>query len=128
MAAIASEVAPSQWRCLEPEGRGHELLITWGIHRRGGERTHSPISAQKYDPPMDPVHDDEPYSVVLVDDVLRTLVRTGHEHTVEIAKRFYLEHPKYDFFEVAGRVSRTEGFVRLTLRGVCELVENRVPE
>lgn len=127
MNAVAIDI-PRQWHGLEPEGRGHELLIVWGQHRRGGERNHSPVTSPKYDPPMDPVHEDEPWFVVRIDEVFRGLVRSGHEHTVEIAKRFYLEHPKYDFFEVAGKVHRTEGFVRLTLRGVCALVETQVVE
>lgn len=128
MSAVIAESRSVQWRGLEPDGRGHDLLITWGIHRRGGEQTHSPVTSLKYDPPMDPVHEDEPYSVVLVDDVLRRLVRTGNENAADIAKRFYLEHPRYDFWEIAQKVRRTEGFVRLTLRGVVALVEAKVPE
>jgi hypothetical protein len=130
MSACPVEITPSsQWPSLEPEGRGHELLIAWGLHRRGGEQTRSPIASLQYDrEPIDPVYEDEPDFVVLIDDVLRVLMRSGHEDAVAIVKRFYLEHPKYDYFEVAGKVHRTEGFVRLTLRGVAALVESKIPE
>jgi hypothetical protein len=128
MAALASEVMPRQWHGLEPDGRGHELLIEWGRHRRGGERTHSPITSGGWSERLDPVHEDEPPSVVAIDRLLAQLMRAGYEHSVEIVKRFYLEHPKYSLYEVAGKVYRTEGFVRLTIRGVCALVEENVRE
>lgn len=126
--AAVMEEARSAWRGLEPAGRGHELLIVWGQHRRGGNDTHSPVASGSWSEPLDKCHDDEPHYVVLIDDVFRGLVLAGCEHTVEISKRFYLEYPRYDFWEVAAKVYRTEGFVRLTLRGVVDLVELRVPE
>jgi hypothetical protein len=128
MAAVMVEQPSTQWRGLEPEGRGHELMITWGRHRRGGDRTRSPVSSGSWDERLDPVHEDEPPCVVAVDDILRGLVRSGHHDAVEIAKVFYLEHPKYAVWQVAAKVYRTEGFVRLSLRGLCALVEERVTE
>jgi hypothetical protein len=77
---------------------------------------------------LDPVHEDEPPEVVAIDRILASLNRAGHEHTVEIGKRFYLEFPRYDFWEVASKVQRTEGFVRLTLRGLADLVMAQVRE
>lgn len=128
MAAVMVERPSTQWRGLEPDGRGHELLIRWGQHRRGGERTRSPVSSGGWDERLDPVHEDEPPFVVEIDDILRGLVRAGHGDSVAIAKIFYLEHPKYAVWQVAGKVCRTEGFVRLTLRGVCALVDERVSD
>lgn len=126
MAAAESEILIRT--DLEPEGHGHDLLIIWGQHRRGGERSHSPVTSGSWDERLDPCYEDEPWFVVIIDDILRRLVRTGFEHTVEIVKRFYLEHPKYAIWEIAPKVCRTEGFVRLTIRGVCALVEERIPE
>ena len=126
MVAVMTEYA--QVRVLEPEGRGHELMLQWGLHRRGGERTRSPISSGSWSEPLDPCHDDEPPFVVEIDDVLRGLVRGGYEQSVDIAKVFYLEHPRYDYWQVAQKCFRTDGFVRLTLRGICALVEQKVSE
>jgi hypothetical protein len=126
MSAVLAE--SSQWRGLEPEGRGHELLIRWGMHRRGGERTKSPVASMGWSEQLDPCHEDEPPFVVQIDDILRGLFAAGYESSVQIAKIFYLEHPKYAIWQVAPRVCRTEGFVRLTLRGICTLVEDRVSE
>lgn len=113
---------------IEPEGRGHELLLLWGLHRRGGERTKSPIASVGWSEPLDKATEDEPPSVVGVDRVFAMLNRSGHWHTVQIAKVFYLEHPKYDYWQVADKVSRTEGFVRLTLRGLAALVNDYVKD
>jgi hypothetical protein len=77
---------------------------------------------------LDPVHEDEPPFVVEIDDVFRALARAGHKDSVAVAKVFYLEHPKYAVWQVAEKVYRTEGFVRLTLRGICTLVESQVAE
>lgn len=126
MNALAAEV-PSAWRA-EPEGRGHELLISWGQHRRGGERTRSPVTSGNWSEPLDPCYEDEPPHVVAIDRILAALARSDCESAVVITKVFYLEHPRYDFWEVAAKCHRTEGFVRLTLRGVCSLVEERVTE
>lgn len=116
----------TQWSGLEPEGVGHDHLLIWGQHRRGGERSHSPVTSGSWSDRLDPCHDDEPWFVVEIDDVFRRLMRQGLEHTVDIGKWFYLNHPKYSMWEVANKVMRTEGFVRLTIRGVCGLVEDQI--
>jgi hypothetical protein len=132
MAAVMSERNTTQWndatRRLEPEGRGHELLLLWGLHRRGGERVKSAVASMGWSEQLDRATEDEPPSVVAVDRVLAGLYRSGHEHAVDITKRFYLEHPSLDYWQVAQKVYRTEGFVRLTLRGVAELVDARVSD
>lgn len=115
-------------RRVEPEGRGHELLILWGLHRRGGERTRSPVASMGWSDRLDRATEDEPPSVVAIDRVFAGLVKSGYDHSVEIAKVFYLEHPRYSYDEVAGKLRRTEGFVRLTLRGLADLVNQRVTE
>jgi hypothetical protein len=128
MAAVMVESPSRQWVGLEPEGRGHELLIRWGMHRRGGERARSPVASGGWGERLDPVHEDEPPFVVEIDDIFRGLAKSGHKDSVAVAKVFYLEHPKYAVWQVAEKVYRTEGFVRLTLRGMCALVEDRVNE
>ena len=126
MATAAVEVASNQWRGLEPEGRGHELMQTWALYRRGGERTKSPIASGNWSERLDEAHDNEPPFVLVIDRMLASLFRAGYEDTVDIAKRFYLSN--LAVWEIAPKVRRTEGFIRLTLRGVCALAEERVPE
>jgi hypothetical protein len=127
VSAVMVERVSTQWRGLEPEGRGHELLMTWALYRRGGERDGLPGDVKGYlKEALDKAYDSEPPSVLAIDDILAGLYRTGYEHTVEIVKRFYLsEDPIY---RLAPKVCRTEGFVRLTLRGVCALVEDKISE
>lgn len=125
MAAVMKETMSSPPR-VEPDGRGHELLLLWGLHRRGGNDTKSPVASSSWSEPLDKAVEDEPPEVVAVDRVLAVLARAGYWHTVEIAKVFYLGHPKYDYWQVADKVRRTEGFVRLTLRGLADLVDERV--
>jgi hypothetical protein len=128
LSAVMVERPSTQWRGLEPEGRGHELLIRWGMHRRGGERMRSPVASSGWDERLDPVHEDEPPFVVEIDDILRGLVRSGHKDSVAICKVFYLEHPKYAIWQVSEKVHRTEGFVRLTIKAIGGLVEDKVKE
>lgn len=125
MSAVMKEPINAPTR-VEPDGRGHELLLLWGLHRRGGERTKSPVASMGWSEPLDRAIEDEPPSVVAVDRVLAVLARAGYWHTVEIAKVFYLEHPKYDYWQVAEKLYKTEGFVRLSLRGLADLVDSKV--
>lgn len=115
-----------QWQGLEPEGRGHELMQTWALYRRGGERTKSPVASIGWTEQLDKAHDNEPPFVVAIDRMLAGLFRSGYEDTVDIAKRFYLSN--LAVWEVAEKTHRTEGFVRLALRGICGLAEERVSE
>ena len=108
----------------EIEGRGHELLIQWGRHRRGGERVRSPVSSSGWHEPLDPCYEDEPDFVVMIDDILVAVVIDA----VRMVKLFYLEHPRYSVWEVAEKLHRTPRFTLMTLRGVCLLVELRIPE
>lgn len=121
MAAVMKELSRD-----EIEGRGHELMQTWALYRRGGERPRSTVAAVGWSEQLDKAHDNEPPSVLAIDDMLAGLFRSGYEHAVEITKRFYLSN--LAVWEVAEKMHRTQGFVRLTLRGVCALAEQRVPE
>lgn len=123
MAAVLKQMARDEF-----DGRGHELMIDWGRHRRGGDRTRSPVASVGWDERLDPVHEDEPPFVVEIDDILRGLTRAGYGASVEVAKVFYLEHPKYAVWQVAKKVCLTEGFVRLTIRGICGLVDRKIVE
>lgn len=110
----------------EIEGRGHDLMETWALYRRGGERSKSPVASIGWSEQLDKAHDNEPPSVLVIDRMLAGLFRAGYEGAVEITKRFYLSN--LAVWEVAEKMRRTQGFVRLTLRGVCALAEDRCPE
>jgi hypothetical protein len=75
---------------------------------------------------LDAEHENEPPFVLAIDRVLAGLFKSGFEHSVEIAKRYYLSNASV--WEVSTKMRRTEAFVRLTLRGVCALVESRITE
>lgn len=112
---------------LDPSGRGHELLQTWALYRRGGERDGLPrVVNGGWDEPLDKEHVNEPPSVVEIDRILAGLYRSGFEHSVDITKRYYLS--AMSVWEVASKTRRTVGFVCLTLRGLCGLVEQRISE
>lgn len=111
-------------RSLEPDGRGHELLMTWALFRRGGERSHSPFVSGYLKEPLDKSHEGEPPEVMAIDRLLAMLNRSGHWQSVDIVKRYYLSLTPVA--EICDDMGRTAGFVRLTLRGVCGLVEERV--
>lgn len=112
---------------LEPAGRGHDLLQTWALYRRGGERDGLPRAVNSgWSEPLDKEHVNEPPYVVEIDRILSGLYRSGFEHSVDICKRFYLS--SQSVWEVAIKTHRTEGFVALTLRGLCGLVETRISD
>ena len=113
-------------RCSDEfEGRGHELMGTWALFRRGGERDGLPRGAGiGWSEPLDKEHANEPPYVIEIDHLLAGLYKSGFEHSVDIAKRFYLSGEAV--WSLAPKVRRTEGFVRLTIRGVCDLVDRRI--
>ena len=122
MAAVLKQVGSRE----DFEGRGHELLQTWALYRRGGERDGLPRDVSGYlREPLDQAYDAEPPYVLQIDDVLSGLYRAGYEHTVEIVKRYYLDGNE-PIHKLAPKVCRTEGFVRLTIKGVCALVDERI--
>jgi len=110
----------------EIDGRGHELMQTWALYRRGGERTKSAVASVGWSEQLDKAHENEPPSVLVIDRMLAGLFRAGYEGSVDVAKRFYLSN--LSVWEVAEKMHRTEGFVRLTLKGICALAEDRVTE
>ena len=111
----------------EIEGRGHELLQTWALYRRGGERDGLPRAVNGgWSEPLDKEHANEPDFVLAIDRILAGLVKSGYEHTVEITHRFYLGGSSV--WQICETMRRTRGFVLLTIRGVCGLVEDRVSE
>lgn len=118
-----SEVARGRvWRGPGPEGRGHELLQEWALFRRGGQSIGPHAGNGGWSEPLDKAMECEPPWVVLVDDALAAYsVNPVYEQMV---KGFYLDNRS--FWEVAGKVQRTVGFVALSLRGICEHVESRV--
>lgn len=112
---------------IDPSGRGHELMLVWALYRRGGEREGLPKAVNGgWSEPLDKEHVNEPASVLAIDRMLAALYRSGYEHSVDIAKRYYLS--AQSIWEVASKTRRTVPFVCLTLRGLCGLVEERVTE
>lgn len=111
----------------EIEGRGHDLLETWALFRRGGEREGLPRAGNAgWSEPLDKEHANEPDSVLAIDRILAGLAKSGYEHTVEIVHRFYLGGSSV--WQICETMHRTRGFVLLTIRGVCWMVEERVAE
>ena len=111
----------------DPEGRGHELMLTWALFRRGGERDNLPRGVHMgWSEQLDREHVNEPPYVVEIDRILSGLYQSGFEHCVEIAKRFYLAGTP--IWIIAPKMRRTEPFVALTLRGICGLVEERITQ
>lgn len=119
MVAVMVERTP---RSDEIKGRGHEMMIKWGEHRRGGDRTRSPVASSGWHEPLDKCYEDEPDFVVMIDDVLNEIVVDA----ARMVKLFYLEFPRYSVWEVAEKLHRTPKFTLMTLRGVCRLVEIRI--
>lgn len=112
------------WRGLEPEGRGHELLQTWALYRRNGNLIGLPkLVGCGLNEPLDKARDEEPAWVVLVDRALASVYRV-HPVYQRMIKMFYLDNRA--IWDVAETVRRTEGFVALSLRGICAHVESRV--
>lgn len=112
------------WRGLEPEGRGHELLQTWALYRRNGDLIGLPKAVGGgWSEPLDKASDDEPAWIVLVDRALAVINR-AHPVYQKMVKMFYLDNRA--IWDVAETVRRTEGFVALSLRGICAHVESRV--
>lgn len=111
----------------EIEGRGHELLETWALYRRGGERDGLPrVVNVGWSEQLDKEHLNEPDSVLAIDRILGGLAKAGYEHTVEIVHRFYLSGSSV--WQICETMRRTRGFVLLTIRGVCGVVEDRISE
>jgi hypothetical protein len=108
----------------EPEGRGHELMQTWALYRRDSDRAGAPrVSGGGWSEPLDKASDTEPPWLVLVDHALAPIYRAdaAYERMVKI---YYLDNRA--LWEVSERVQRTEGFVALSLRGICDHVASRV--
>jgi hypothetical protein len=103
--------------------RGHELYQTWALYRRGGDRTKSPVAKGGWSEPTDVAHDCEPAWVVQLDHLTAYLTRINEAYE-QIIERRYLED--LALWEVAEKVKRTEGFVLLSLRAICDLAIERV--
>ena len=101
-----------------PEGPGHELLLEWAMWNRGG--TPGKGSTWSVKERLDPPHDDVPPDRVTIIDGIMGRVGASHPQYLSMVKRFYLE--EISFWEVAGRLKYTVGFVRLSLQAVCDWV------
>lgn len=124
MNALAVEV-PSAWRA-EPEGRGHELLQTWALYRRDASRHDEPrVERMAWKEQLPRAFDAEPAWIVLVDRAIGQLARIQEVYEA-IVKRYYLDGQQ--IWQVAPKVCRTEGFVMMSLRGICDHVDRKVPK
>lgn len=102
---------------------GQELFKTWGLYRRGGNDTKSPVAKGGWSEPSDVAHDGEPIWVVQVDRLIAYLARINEAYE-RILQRRYLE--ELSIAQVASKVERTERFVLLSLKASCELADERV--
>lgn len=125
MNAVATEYRAARvWKSPEPDGPGHDKLMTWALYRRDGGSVGRPRAAGiGWDEPLDRAVDAEPAWVVLVDHALVSIYRV-HSVYERMVKIFYLD--RRAVWEVAEKVQRTPGFVLLSLRGICDHVETRV--
>jgi len=101
-----------------PEGPGHELLMEWALWNRGG--TPGNGSSWSVKERLDPSHDDVPPERVTIIDGIVGRMGASHPQYLSMVKRFYLE--EISFWEVAGRLKCTVGFVRLRLQAICDWV------
>lgn len=118
------EPGPGDWGGYEPEGRGHELLRTWALYRRGSDRLGAPNRVgSSLSEPLAKAFDAEPPWVLLVDDALSQVYRTHHVYE-PMVKLFYLDERA--IWDVAEKIQRTNAFVAMRLRSICAHVESRV--
>jgi hypothetical protein len=123
MAAVLKQVVSSRDELV---GRGNDLMATWALYRRDASRSPLPhIDKMPWSERLDKATDGEPEWVILIDRMIADLGRINDFYP-RLIKRFYLDHQAV--WQVAEKLCRTEGFVMLCLRGVCELAEHRIPE
>lgn len=105
----------------EPFGKGHELLTEWALWCRGGSPTRSNEWSVKER--LDPPHDQDPPDSVILTDRIVAGVGVQYPDYRRIVKRYYLNAESY--WQVAGELRLTVGFVRLSVQAVCDLVARR---
>jgi hypothetical protein len=122
VSALAKEIPRSD----EIIGRGNDLMQTWALYRRDASRAPLPhIDRMPWSERLDKAMDAEPEWVILIDRMIADLGRINDFYP-RLVKRYYLDHQSV--WQVAEKLGRTEGFVLLSLRGVCSLAETRVSE
>jgi hypothetical protein len=114
-----------EWPSLEPEGRGHELLVFWAPYRRGGNDTKSPVASGGWHEPLDKAADEEPRWLVMVDREIGRLAQINYFYE-KLVQRYYLE--QMAMWQLTAKLGRTEAFVRMSLRAVCDSVDQAIPE
>ena len=112
-------------RIRDPDCRGHRVMVKWAPYRRDARRI---IDAPRdvkmpWSERLAVAFDAEPEWVVLVDRALATVIKVNafYERLVE---RYYLD--EQTIWQTAGNLSRTPGFVMLSLNGLCSHIETHV--
>jgi hypothetical protein len=110
----------------EIEGRGHDLMEKWALYRRDSSRIGAPhVEHMPWSERLDKAKDGEPPFCLVIDDMIGELTKVNDFYP-RLVKRFYLDHQAV--WEVADKLHRTKNFVLMSLRAVCDLAEQRIPE
>jgi hypothetical protein len=115
----------TQWTGLEPEGRGHDLLVFWAPYRRGGNDTRSPVASIGWHEQLDRATDEEPHWLVMVDREIGRLTRINYLYE-KLVQRYYLE--QMAMWQLEEKLGRTPGFIRMSIRAICDSVDAAIPE
>lgn len=123
MAAVACEVVSGQWRGLEPQGLGHDLLIEWAPwvreDREGSASWHvRPRVDRGY-------HGDMPRRVQFTDKIVAR-IRLEYPPYYRVMARYYLD--ELAPWQMKQTLQATEGWIRTMLLAACGLVEIRYGE
>lgn len=108
----------------EIDGRGNELLTFWAPYRRGGNDTRSPVASMGWHEQLDRAMDAEPPWLVMVDREIGRLARINFFYE-KLVQRYYLE--QLALWQLEAKLGRTEGFIRMSLRAVCDSVDRAIP-
>jgi hypothetical protein len=125
MAAVMVERPSTQWHGLQPEGRGHDLLMLWAPYRRGGNNTRSPVASVGWTEQLDKAADEEPHWLVKIDREIGRLTRINFMYE-KLVQRFYLE--ELALWQLEAKLGRTEGFIRMSVCASCDSVDRAIPE
>lgn len=108
----------------EPVGRGHELCSNWAYWHRGG----SPVESAEWSAKerIGPSRDIEPPDEAKRVDRIVARIRVEYPAYGRMLKRYYLGSLSY--WEIAGQLGYTTGFVRLSIQAAADLVARRFEE
>lgn len=124
VAVMAMTETPKRVHESEPEGPGYGLLCRWAWWYRGG----LPGSAGEWSVKqrIGPAKDiDPPKESQLVERIVAEL-GVRHPQYLRMLKRYFLNELAY--WEIAGQLQYTTGFVKLSIQAACDYVARRFDE